>query len=261
LIRRKNAGVSVARNNGVAVSRGDYICFLDADDWWEPFFLEEMSRLIVEFPDAGIYGTNYIIVNETKRKTRMANVGIEKGFEMGYINYCQVYAKTLNMPLTSISVAIPRQVFGEIGGFPEGIKLGEDFLLWIRIALKYKVVFLNKPMAYYNQDVDVANRSVGRLHRPEDHMLWNLGFLSVEESINPDYKQLIDNLRTYELLPYFLSRDYHEVAVQELAKVDWKMQSEKTRKQYQRPLFVLRAEYRIRKMGSIGKQWLFRVLK
>lgn len=71
LIKQENAGVSMARNNGVAVSQGLYLCFLDADDWWEPAFLEEMSKLIAEFPEAGIYGTNYTIVNETKRKPQL----------------------------------------------------------------------------------------------------------------------------------------------------------------------------------------------
>ena len=158
LIRQENAGVSMARNNGVAASHGDYLCFLDADDWWEPTFLEEMSKLIEEFPDAGIYGTSYTIVNETKHKTRVAPIGVDSGFEKGYINYCQVYAKTLAMPLWTGAVSVPRSVFDEMGGFPKGVKLGEDFMLWIHIALKYKVAFLNKSLAYYNQDVDAANR-------------------------------------------------------------------------------------------------------
>ena len=128
LIRQENAGVSMARNNGVAVSQGDYFCFLDADDWWEPTFLEEMAKLIDEYPDAGIYGTGYTIVNETKHRTRVASIGVEEGFERGYINYCQVYAKTMYMPLTSISFAIPRRVFEQIKGFAAGISLGEDCL-------------------------------------------------------------------------------------------------------------------------------------
>ena len=218
LIRQENAGVSVARNNGVAASQGDYLCFLDADDWWEPSFLEEMEKLIEDFPDAGIYGTNYTIVNETKHKTRVARIGVGEGFEKGYINYCQAYSKTLNMPLWTGAVCIPRKVFVEMRGFPEGIKLGEDFLLWIHIALKYKVVFLNKPQANYNQDVSVANRGVGRLHKPESHMLWNLADLVSVEKENADYKQLVDRLRTYGLWPYFLSEAYHEAAEREFEK-------------------------------------------
>lgn len=256
LIRQENVGVSVARNNGVALSQGDYLCFLDADDWWASTFLEELSKLIDEFPDAGIYGTGYTIVNETRHKTRVSPIGVESGFDKGYINYCQVYAKTLVMPLTSISVAIPRLVFNEMKGFPKGIKLGEDFLLWIRIASKYKVAFLNKPLAYYNQDVDAANRGVGRLHKPEEHMLWNVDFLAEEEKTNPDYKQLIDNLRTYGLLPYYLSKEYHEAAKQELKKVDWSKQPEKTRKQYSKPLSVLRLEFALRRIASNCKKRL-----
>lgn len=256
LHRQENAGVSMARNNAVALSHGEYLCFLDADDWWEPTFLDEMSKLIEGFPEAGIYGTNYTIINETKRKTRVANVAVEQDFERGYINYCQVYAKTLAMPLWTGAVCMPRSVFVEMQGFPKGIKLGEDFLLWIRVALKYKVAFLNKPLSNYNQDVDAANRGVGRLHKPEYHMLWNLGFLSDEEKANSDYKQLIDNLRTYSLLPYYLSKEYHDAAEWELAKVDWSRQPEKVKKQYQQPLAWLRIKQRIMKTGTNVKRFV-----
>ncbi|MBR3729784.1 MAG: glycosyltransferase family 2 protein [Bacteroidales bacterium] len=256
LFRQQNAGVSMARNNAVALSQGEYLCFLDADDWWEPMFLEEMSKLIDAFPEAGIYGTNYTIVNEAKHKTRVASVGVEPGFEKGYINYCQVYAKTMYMPLTSISVAIPRVVFDEMGGFPQGIKLGEDFLLWIRVALKHKVAFLNKPLAYYNQDVDVANRGVGHLYKPEEHMLWNVAFLEEEEKTNLEYKQLIDNLRTYGLKPYYLSEKYHEAAKKELDKVDWNRQPKRIKSKYKKPLLMLRIENSVRGLGSRLKQRL-----
>ncbi len=253
LIRQENAGVSMARNNGVAASHGDYLCFLDADDWWEPTFLEEMSKLIEEFPDAGIYGTSYTIVNETKHKTRVAPIGVDSGFEKGYINYSQVYAKTLAMPLTSISVAIPRIVFDEMKGFPQGIKLGEDFLLWIHIALKYKVVFLNKPLAFYNQDVDVANRGTNHLHRPEEHMLWNLDDLESVEHEDKDYKQLVDNLRVYSLMPYFLSEQYHVLAQLELAKVDWSKQNVKWKKIYNLPVGILKIRSKMWKVGALMK--------
>ncbi len=256
LIRQENAGVSMTRNKGVTASQGVYLCFLDADDWWEPTFLEEMWKLIAEFADAGIYGTSYTIVNETKRKTRISPIGVESGFERGYINYCQVYAKTLAMPLWTGAVCIPRNVFDEMKGFPEGVKLGEDFLLWIRIALRYKVAFLNKPLAYYNQDVDAANRGVGKLHDPQCHMLWNLGFLAEEEKNNSDYKEMVDKLRTYGLMPYYLSKEYHEAACRELEKVDWKFQPMKVRRKYQRPLMWLKFQLVLRNVGSKCKQKL-----
>ncbi len=250
LIQQKNAGVSVARNRGVSASQGDFLCFLDADDWWEPTFLEEMDKFVYEFSNAGVYGTNYTIINETRHKTRVASVGVEAGFEKGYVNYCQVYAKTMYMPLWTGAVCVPRSVFDEMCGFPQGIKLGEDFMLWIRIAMKYKVAFLNKPLSNYNQDVDGENRGVGRLHDPRNHMLWNLGFLADEEKGNADLKQLLDNLRTFSLMPYLLSKEYHDEARQELDKVEWAKQPEKVTKVYHQPLFLLRAKQAMNRIGS-----------
>lgn len=256
LLRQDNSGVSLARNNGVAASHGDYLCFLDADDWWDPTFLEETSKLIEKFPEAGIYGTGYTIVNDSKRKTRTAPIGVEPEFEQGYINYCQVYAKTLAMPLTSISVAIPRNIFEEMNGFPKGIKLGEDFLLWIHIALKYEVAFLNRPLAYYNQDVESASRGIGHLYKPEEHMLWNLSDLEPQEQCNDDYKCLIDALRVNNLMPYYLSKKHRQVAMLELNKVDWSRQPQKIRREYKRPIGLLKLKYALLKIGSIVKQTL-----
>ena len=258
LIKQENAGVSMARNNGVATSQGLYLCFLDADDWWDPTFLEEMSKLIVEFPEAGIYGTNYTIVNETKRKTRVAQVGVGEGFEKGYINYCRAYADTLYMPLWTGAVCIPRDVFEEMKGFPKDIKLGEDFLLWIHIALKFKVAFLNKPLAYYNQDVDLANRGVGKLYKPQEYMLWNLTDLEPLEKENIDYKRLVDELRIASMMPYLLSI-YSEEAKRELLKVDWSRQSPATLKEFKKPLWYLKLKYGLLRYGSMIKSKLRKI--
>lgn len=259
LVRQENAGVSAARNRGVALSgeaafRSPYICFLDADDWWEPTFLEEMAALIERYPDAGIYGTSYWIVKNGRK--RLAPIGVEEGFAEGEINYCQVYARTLCMPLTSITVCIPRRVFDETGGFPLGITLGEDFLLWLRIAINHKTVLLNTPLANYNQDVDVAHRGTHHLHPPERHMLWQLGEYEPLEKSSPAYKQLIDNLRTYSLMNYLLDRRYRNAARTELAKVDWSLQPAKTRKLYKQPVWILKKRVQILTLGSYIKQRL-----
>ena len=252
----ENVGVSNARNKGVEISSAPNITFLDADDWWEPTFLEEMAGLIERHPNAGIYGTSYWMVKNSKK--RLAPIGVDDGFTEGEINYCTVYAKTLCMPLTSITVAIPRAVFDEAGGFKPHLKLGEDFDLWIRIALKHKVVFLNKPLSNYNQDVDVTYRGTNHLHDPKEHMLWNLGYLESEEKTNPDYKQLVDNMRTYGLLTYLLTTKYRAAARQELAKVDWERQPIETQRLYRMPIIYLKARMCFLKLGSRVKQFLIK---
>lgn len=222
LMRQTNAGVSLARNNGVAVSQGDYLCFLDADDWWEPTFLEEMDKLVVEFPDAGIYGTNYTIVNETRHKTRVASIGVEEGFEKGYIDYCRAYAKTMYMPLWTGAVCIPRAIFDLVEGFNPRLKMGEDFDLWIRIALSHKVAFLNSALSNYNQDVDVAFRALGSLPAPETQFAFHADYLRKEMDADEELKQVVEFVQIICLKDYYLSKTYHELAKKILDGIDIK---------------------------------------
>lgn len=252
----ENIGPGAARNRGVAESTAEHICFLDADDWWEPTFLEEMAGLMERHPNAGIYGTGFYIVKNGRK--RVAPIGVEAGFTEGEINYCHVYARTLCMPLTSISVCMPRAIFDEAGGFPTDVRLGEDFLLWIRIALTHKVVLLDRPLANYNQDVAVAFRGTHHLHPPERNMLWHLEELTALEASNGDYKQLVDNLRTYSLMNYLLDRRYCSAARQELAKVDWSRQPIHTQRLYQQPIWKLRLRQYILKTGSRIKHHFMR---
>lgn len=246
IIHQENKGVSTARNNGVAVSEGSFICFLDADDWWEPDFLAEMSSLITDFPDAGIYGCSYYYVKNGKKSVRVSA-------PRGYINYCATYAARLCMPLTSISVAIPRTIFDEFHGFKSHLRLGEDFDLWIRITLKYKTAFNDKPLANYNQDVEKCSRGIGQLHSPQFHMLWNLDYLSEEENTNHEYKVLIDRIRVYSLLPYYMSKEYHNDAVGILNKVDWSKQPGQLTRLYNMPTWYLRFRQRVLTTGSVCK--------
>lgn len=250
LIRQANSGVSTARNNGVTASQGEYVCFLDADDWWEPTFLEGMNRLIGECPEAGLYCTNYYYVHKGKNLVKL-------NIPTGYINYCREYAKSMCMIASSSSSCMKREIFDEMGGFKPALKLGEDFDLWVRVALKYGTAFLNTPLAYFNNDLPASHRATHHLHQPEYHMLWNLGYLEDEEKTNLDYKQLIDNLRVRGLQGHFLSQEYHEAAKEQLVKVDWSRQPEKWQKFYKMPLWYLRTKRWILERGAEVKHWLF----
>ena len=59
LYTTKNKGVSHARNYGFSKANTDLIAFLDADDLWEPNHLENLHTLYTNFPNCGLYATNY----------------------------------------------------------------------------------------------------------------------------------------------------------------------------------------------------------
>lgn len=249
----ENVGVSNARNKGVELSTAPYITFLDADDWWEPTFLEEMRGLIERHQDAGIYATGYYIVKNSKK--RLAPIGVDEGFIEGEINYCAVYAKTLCMPLTSISVAIPRAVFDENGGFKPLLKLGEDFDLWIRIVLRHKAVFLNKPLSNYNQDVDVTYRGThNKRYDPDTFMTFYFDQFKKEEEVNKDLKKLLDRIRVYTLMNFRKNNLFPKRVQHEIAKVDFNNVESIYKFYYKAPWRIVNIYCNIMRMLSLIKQ-------
>ncbi|MGC3976992.1 MAG: glycosyltransferase family A protein [Paludibacteraceae bacterium] len=248
LIRQLNQGVSRTRNNGVKLAKYDYIAFLDADDWWAPNYLEEMKKLIEEFPQAGIYGSSYYKVKNGKYIP--AKIGVESGFEKGIINYFKVYANTMWMPLCTGTVIIPKKIFNEENGFKPPLKLGEDFDLWVRIALKYPMALLNKPLAYYNQDVELQNRAVvgHKFYKAEEHMLFtHYGDLMKDN----DFKYLFDVLALYGLLPYYLNNVHKAEVKQILEHVEWEKHEKKYLWYYKRlPRQIVKNYFEWMKIGA-----------
>ena len=188
--------------------------------------------------------------------------------ERGYINYPEAYLHSDAMPVWTGATCMPRRVFDEMGGFPIGIKLGEDFLLWAKTALHYKVAFCEKALAYYNNDVPAHLRATHNLHAPEHHMLFRLD--EIEKTINLQFEtlnpksvvwtQLLDKLRISGLMDYWLSDEYHDAAAAELKKVDWSKQPRSAKTQYETPILWLRAKRGILRAGSYCKQKLMRLL-
>ena len=257
ILSQENAGVAAARNRGVKESKGEYVCFLDADDWWEPNFIDEIDKLIIDYPDAGIYATNYVYYKPGKTHVAL-------NLHRGYMNYPNAYLKSGAMPVTSITTCMPRKVFDEIGGFPEGIKLGEDFLLWAKTALHYKVAFCEKALAYYNNDVPANLRATRNLHEPKSHMIFNLESLESEIRLHgengEEWKALLDWLRVNGLLEYWMDERYHDNAEKELRKVDWSRQQGKIAKMYKQPIWMLNAKRRFMSFGSYCKQKRIRIM-
>ena len=261
ILRQPNSGVAKARNVGVENSHGEYLCFLDADDWWEPTYLEEMDMLIHEYPEAGIYCSNYIYYKSGKTQVAL-------NLQRGYMNYPDAYLQG-PVPIWTGATCMSILVFDEMGGFPVGIKLGEDFLLWAKTALKYKIAFCEKPLAYYNNDVPAHLRATRNLHAPEHNMLFHLDGIEKTinlkfETINPKcaaWTQLLDNLRISGLMDYWLSAEYHAAAAAELAKVDWSKQPKSAKAQYEKPIWIIKTKRFLLQIASYIKQKLIRIIK
>ncbi|WP_080055456.1 glycosyltransferase family 2 protein [Spirosoma aerolatum] len=261
IINQENLGVSIARNNGVKIACYDFIAFLDADDWWHSSFLDELAILIQDYEDATFYGTNYYYIKNGK--SRIEWKGLPENFASGYIDYVSIYAKSFCVPINCSFVAVRKSAFLSVGGFCPTLRLGEDFNLWIRLALIGKVAYLNKPLAFSNQDVDGSNRAIGgvTLYQPASHFVFNLSFLSALEQQSSVLKSLLDGLRVRCLLPYYLAGKFTEEVKSILGEVDFSKQSYFYQVIYQLPVQLAHLYFRGLRMGSFLKQGILRLVR
>lgn len=144
VIEQKNQGVSLARNNGVSISNGDYIAFLDADDIWLPEKLERQMQRLLSDNQVGLVhcsmsliGLNDAICGENSQgmEGRVADELLR--FESGVV---------IGAGSTAV---VPKRVFDEIGGFDRRQTTAADWDLSYRIASKYKVAFVKEPLVLY----------------------------------------------------------------------------------------------------------------
>lgn len=150
LIHQKNAGVAAARNRGIEEAKGDLIAFLDADDEWKPEYLATQYHLSQKYPDCNVFACNYEFRNIEGKVTPTIIRKLPFTGEDGILsNYFEV-ASCSHPPLWTSSIVVKKQAIQAIGGFPVGIRSGEDLLTWARLAVNGQIAYSKKVVAIYD---------------------------------------------------------------------------------------------------------------
>lgn len=157
VISQKNAGVSAARNKGIEEAKYDLIAFLDADDDWKSDYLENQYTLYLKYPECSVFATNYEFRNSKGKITDTVIKKLPFDCDNGILtNYFEV-ASCSNPPLWTSAVMVKKQALKFVGGFPAGIKSGEDLLTWAKLAVNYKIAYSIKVLSIYNFDEKFFN--------------------------------------------------------------------------------------------------------
>jgi len=159
LFDQENAGVSAARNRGVAEAKSELIVFIDADDLWHPDFLSTIVGLRDDYPQAKWFATGYEIVHPETGRTFSALRGPAQNFQRGILPDYFVVAVCSDPPVCSSATAVMREAITAIDGFPLGIGSGEDLLTWARLAVRF-------PLAYEARNLAIFR--VSGIHRRAD---------------------------------------------------------------------------------------------
>jgi len=150
IIDQENGGVSSARNRGIKEANGEYIAFIDADDEWRPDFLNEISKLIETFPDCSLYATSYVYKTGLNSFKPISLRGFNFNEDIGIIDNYFKMATAGEPPICSSAVVVRKSVISSIGGFPP-IKMGEDLIVWAKIACQYKIAYNKNTLSVYSR--------------------------------------------------------------------------------------------------------------
>ena len=141
----KNGGISVARNRGARDASTKWLAFLDADDWWQPLFLERtagaVERLGADFGSAG--GTRERPDRNGSHVQVRSLPGREEELDLTE-DFWRI-ARTFR-PMVSYGALIRRSLYESVGGFCEQMRTGEDTCMWINLWLHGRFAFVNLPL-------------------------------------------------------------------------------------------------------------------
>jgi glycosyltransferase involved in cell wall biosynthesis len=165
-VRQPNAGVAAARNRGLALAQGEYLCLLDSDDEWLPEKTTKQAQFLDAHPGFGMVLCDVLRVD---RHGELVDVFHRRDFIPEDGNVLRWVLR--NPALAPVSAMFRREVLADVGGFDAGLPTAEDIDFHLRVAR--------------NWPIGVVSESLVRAMRGHDG-------LSALDRTCDDYQQVVE---------------------------------------------------------------------
>lgn len=151
LLEKKNGGAASARNLGVFHAKSNIIILMDADDIMLPGRIQHQTDFMMSEPQCAIcYGDGVYSNNEDASKCKLF-LGRDS---MVYVEVERPFLTLLeNGPcFTNGCSAIRRNIYLELGGQNQTLRVNEDYYLALKIALNYRVFITTRPYTWVRRE-------------------------------------------------------------------------------------------------------------
>jgi glycosyltransferase involved in cell wall biosynthesis len=202
LVQQKNAGVSAARNNGVAHSNGEFLAFLDADDFWMPEKIEKQVDLFLKKPELGLVHVGVLDINEHDEPFRT--------WENGQEGWVAEEFLLLSRPVVfggGSGLMVSHKAFTAIGGFDTELATAADWDLFYRLSCLYPIGFVPEVLLTYRFHNSNMSSNVQRMER-EMMRGYQKAFQEKNEKVQKIRRTAYGNLHKVLAGSYFHAREY-----------------------------------------------------